>query len=269
MPNLRLSDISLHYEMDGSGPPLVLLAGMLSDSTSWGPLIEPLAQSNTVIRIDNRSTGRTTPALAPTSPQQNARDVLSLMDHLDLPRAHIIGHSMGGYIAAEFASLAPERITSLTLLCSAPINVRRSWHLFQSFCDIRKSGPEGLWLRSLFPWLFHHSFFDRPEQVEGAIAASLAYPHAQSLDAMQHQLDALTRYRPDGLAHKIATPTLALLAQNDLIVPHDEALDLLAQIPQAVIETIPGAGHSVHWDAPQAVLSALVPFLQEHCDANR
>ncbi|ODS22372.1 hypothetical protein AB835_14515 [Candidatus Endobugula sertula] len=144
MPSLALSDINLHYKIDGTGPPVVLVAGMLSDSASWGTLVEPLAADFTVIRPDNRSTGRTTPALAPTSPQQNARDILALMDHLNIPSAQIVGHSMGGYIAAELAVLAPERIPSLTLLCSAPMNLRRSWHVFQTFCDIRLNGPEGL-----------------------------------------------------------------------------------------------------------------------------
>ena len=268
MPNLKLSDITLHYEIEGSGPPIILIAGMLSDSASWGPLIAPLAENHTVIRPDNRTTGRTVPSTAPTSPEQNAADILALMDHRNLAHAHIIGHSMGGYIAAELAILAPDRIQSLTLLCSAPMNLSRSWHLFQNFCDIRASGPEGLWLRSLFPWLFHHSFFDTPEQVEGAVVASLAYPHAQSLSAMQHQLDALKRYRPLDLTRRITAPTLALLAQNDLIVPHDEALDLLQEIRQVRIEIIAQAGHSIHWDASAAVLTYLAPFLKEHTYAN-
>ena len=268
MPTASLNDIQMHFEKDGNGTPVILIAGMLSDSASWGPLIAPLLENHTVIRPDNRSTGRTTPKLAPTSPQQNASDILALMDHLQIKQAHIVGHSMGGYIAAELAACAHERIKSLTLLCSAPLNLKRSWHLFQTLCDVRKDGPEGLWLRSLFPWLFHHRFFDKPEQIEGAVAASLAYPYAQSLDAMQHQLDALKEYAPKDMAHQLNVPTLALLAENDLIVPHGEALDLLSQIPQSSIHTIPQSGHSVHWDAPTEVLAHLIPFLKEHNNGN-
>lgn len=264
MPSFKTSDIEMHYEIDGAGPPVFLISGMLSDSASWRPMIAPLAENYTVIRPDNRTTGRTKPALAPTSPQQNATDILALIDHLDIPTAHIIGHSMGGYIAAEFASLAPQRTTSLTLLCSAPMNLARSWHLFQGFCDVRKSGPEGLWLRCLFPWLFHHKFFDNPAQIEGAVAGSLAYPHAQSLDAMQHQLNALKQYDPSDLIHRIKVPTLALLAQNDLIVPHKEALELLTQIPNVDVQTLANAAHSIHWDAPAAVLAYLIPFMKGH-----
>jgi len=264
MPELSLSDLMLHYEIDGNGAPVILIAGMLSDSASWGTLLGPLSESFTVIRPDNRTTGRTTPALAPTSPQHNADDILALMDHLNIEKAHIIGHSMGGYIAAEIAAKAPTRLRSLSLLCSAPLNLARSWHLFQTLCEIRKSGPEDLWLRSLFPWLFHHRFFDDPAQVEGAIAASLAYPFAQSLAAMQHQLDALKRYDATGLAARLTAPTLALLADHDLIVPHDEAYRMLTQIPTARVHTLKDAGHSIHWDAPAAVLSHLIPFLQDH-----
>ncbi|MGH1577858.1 alpha/beta fold hydrolase [Planktotalea sp.] len=266
MPFLKLPDIDLHYEIEGDGPPIVLAAGMLSDSASWSSLLDPLAEHFTVIRPDNRTTGRTTPTNADTSPPKCAKDILALLDHLDLPSAQIIGHSMGGYISAELAALAPERTASLTLLCSAPMNLPRSWHLFQTFCDIRASGPEGLWLRSLFPWLFHHSFFDIPAQVDGAVAASLAYPYAQSAEAMQHQLNSIIGYDPSPLTAQIQTPTLGLLAQNDLIVPHRDALDLLTQIPQAQVHTIEHSGHSIHWDAPGAVLSHLIPFLKEHAD---
>lgn len=264
MPNLSLSEIDLYYEIEGSGAPVILIAGMLSDSASWGPLVNPLLENYTVIRPDNRSTGRTTPTLAPTSPIQNATDILALLDNLQIEKTHIIGHSMGGYIAAELAALAPKRTISLTLLGSAPLNLRRSWHLFQTLCDIRASAPDGLWLRSLFPWLFHHSFFDTPEQIEGAVAASLAYPHAQSHGAMQHQLDALKAYDPSEITHRIKSPTLALLAQNDLIVPIQEAHDLLAEIPNVKIHSIERSGHSMHWDAPQSVLVHLLPFLKEH-----
>ncbi|WP_439142326.1 alpha/beta fold hydrolase [Planktotalea sp.] len=264
MPHATLNDIQMHYEIDGDGTPLVLIAGMLSDSASWGPLVAPLSERHTVIRPDNRTTGRTEPKLAPTSPQQNASDILALMDHLQIKRAHVVGHSMGGYIASEFAALAPKRTISLTLLCSAPLNLKRSWHLFQNLCDIRAQGPEGLWLRCLFPWLFHHRFFDQPDQIEGAVAASLAYPYAQSLDAMQHQLNALKTYVPTNITNKQNLPILALLAQNDLIVPHAEALDLLSQIPHSQVQTIPHSGHSVHWDAPADVLAHLTAFLKEH-----
>ena len=264
MPQLNLTDVTLHYEIDGSGPALFLIAGMLSDSASWGPLVAPLAKHFTVIRPDNRTTGRTKPALAPTSLKQNADDCLALLTHLDLEHAHVIGHSMGGYIAAEFATRAPERTRSLTMMCCAPLNLPRSWHLFQTLCDIRATGPKDLWLRALFPWLFHHHFFEIPEQIEGAIAASLAYPHAQSLQAMQHQLNALKTYEPSSLVNEIKAPTLALLAKDDLIVPHHEAHALLARLPDCDIHTIENAAHSIHWDAAATVLEKLIPFLQEH-----
>lgn len=266
MPTANLNGIDMHYEISGTGPAVVLIAGMLSDSASWGPLVEPLSQRFTVIRPDNRTAGRTSPPLAPTSIVQNAHDITALLDHLELPKAQLVGHSMGGYIAAEVAAQAPDRTTSLALLCSAPMNLPRSWHLFQSFCDIRASGPSGLWLRSLFPWLFHHRFFADPANIEGAVAASLAYPHAQSLDAMQHQLNALKSYDPAPLINAINAPVLALLASDDLIVPQAEAQSLLDQLPNGHTQIITNAGHSIHWDAPAEVLAALIPFLSEHAN---
>lgn len=101
MPDLPLSDISLHYEVDGSGPPLLMLAGMLSDSASWGALAPLLSDHFTLIRPDNRSTGRTTPWDAETSVAQMARDALTLMEYLGHDTFHVVGHSMGGLMAME------------------------------------------------------------------------------------------------------------------------------------------------------------------------
>ncbi|MEM9639120.1 MAG: lipolytic enzyme, partial [Pseudomonadota bacterium] len=65
MPDLGLPEVTLHYEVTGSGPPMILIAGMMSDSASWGPLIPHLEAHFTLICPDNRTTGRTRPMDAP------------------------------------------------------------------------------------------------------------------------------------------------------------------------------------------------------------
>ncbi|MEO0391088.1 MAG: alpha/beta hydrolase, partial [Pseudomonadota bacterium] len=105
MPDVQLNDIQMHFEVQGEGPPVVLLAGMLSDSASWGPLVQPLAHHFTVVRPDNRTTGRTVPWDAPVSIGQMAQDAAALMRHLGHDTYHVVGHSMGGLMAMELAGL--------------------------------------------------------------------------------------------------------------------------------------------------------------------
>ncbi|GAB1377479.1 alpha/beta fold hydrolase [Pararhodobacter aggregans] len=262
MPTLALPDVTLHYEVDGAGPPLMLIAGTASDSASWGPLVEPLAQRFTVIRPDNRSTGRTRPVDAPLSLAHWAGDALALARHLDLGPVALAGHSLGGMIALAMAAEAPEAVSRLALLASAPMVLPRNAALFDLMLRLRAEGqPPDLWLRAFLPWLFHPRFFETPGQLDAAIAQSLAYPHAQRPEQMRAQAAALGRADTAPLAGTLRCPTLALLAADDLLIPPGAAREALAAIPDLRIEMIADSGHSLHWDAPQAVLAALIPFL--------
>ena len=262
MPDLPLADVSLHYEIDGHGPPLMLIAGTASDSASWAPLVEPLARRFTVIRPDNRSTGRTRPLDAPLSLAHWAGDAVALARHLDRGPVAVAGHSLGGMIAMQMAAQAPETVSKLVLLASAPVDQPRNGALFDLMLRLRAPGmAPDLWLRAFLPWLFHPRFFAVPGQLEAAIAQSLAYPHAQGADAMAAQVAALHAARPADLVARLRCPTLALLADQDLLIPPEAARRALAGVPDLRVETIADSGHSVHWDAPDSVLAALVPFL--------
>ncbi|MCE8007681.1 alpha/beta fold hydrolase [Aestuariivita sp.] len=265
MPDLPLDDITLHYEVDGNGPPLLLLAGMLSDSASWTPLVDPFSKDHTLIRPDNRTTGRTTPWNAPVSLAQMAHDALGLMDHLGHDRFHVAGHSMGGRAAIELAALAQSRIASLTIMASSPQKLPRSLAVFDSLCQIRAT-PDGetLWLKALYPWVFGPAFFEIPTNARTALVAALAYPHAQSREAMAHQIDALRDDTPTTELADLACPAQVLYAQNDVLIPPGPALAAFDALPRVVHHIIPNAGHSIHWDAPDAVALYLRDFMQAH-----
>lgn len=262
MPELRLPEVTLHYEIDGTGPPLMLIAGTASDSASWGPLVAPLARRFTVIRPDNRSTGRSRPLDAPLSLDLWAADALALAEHLELGPVSVAGHSLGGMIALAMAAAEPARVKRLALLASAPTVIARNAALFDLLLRLRAPGqPADLWLRAFLPWIFHPRFFEPPGQLDAAIAQSLAYPHAQGAEAMRAQLGALGRADAAALASQVRCPTLALLAADDLLIPEAAARAALNAIPDLRIERIADSGHSLHWDAPEAVLAALLPFL--------
>lgn len=266
MPILTRPDAALHYEIDGSGPPVVLIAGTASDSASWGPLVAPLAERFTVIRPDNRSTGRTRPADAPLSLDHWAEDALALIDHLGHGPAAVVGHSLGGMIGMRMAALAPGRVARLALLASAPVHGARNAALFDLILSLRAGGhPPDLWLRAFLPWLFHPRLFDVPGQLEAAIAQSLAYPHAQPASQMAAQVAVLRGVDARALPGSVACPTLAVLAEGDLLIPPADARAALSGIANLTLAMIPQSGHSVHWDAPEATLAALIPFLQ--CEA--
>jgi pimeloyl-ACP methyl ester carboxylesterase len=262
MPWADMNGIRLHYEVEGEGPPLLLLAGMMSDGASWGPVVPPLARAFAVIRPDNRTTGRTMPTEAPAGLAEWAGDAVALLDHLGVSRAHVAGHSLGGLIALHMAATAPARVGQLALLTSAPIRVPRTHAILRHLLSLRAEGmAPDLWLRGLFPWLFHPRLFDDPAAVDAMVARSLAYPHAQGPAAMARQLDAFERSLATLALPDPPPPTLAILAGGDLLLPPEIARPALA--PLSRIVEIAEAGHSVHWDAPEAVARHLLVHLTE------
>jgi pimeloyl-ACP methyl ester carboxylesterase len=258
MAVLHLPDVRLHYEVEGDGPPLILIAGMMSDGASWGPVVQPLAKRFTVIRPDNRTTGRTLPLDAPAGLAEWAGDVLALMDHLGLARAHVAGHSLGGLIGLHLAGMAPGRVETLALLASAPVFLPRNLGLFRLLLRLRDEGmAQDLWLRGLFPWLFHPRVFEDGDLVETMLALSLGYPHAQGRDAMARQVEAFAAAEGVLRVPDTLPPTVAVLAVEDALFPLAVARAALEPLAIPVVE-VAGAGHSVHWDAPEAVVAALV-----------
>lgn len=268
MPDLKLDEITLHYEIDGTGPPVVLLAGMLSDSASWGPLVEPLAAHFTVIRPDNRTTGRTTPWDSPVTISTCADDAAALLRHLDPGPTHIIGHSMGGLMACELSGRHPDIARSLTVLASAPLRPHRTMAMFESLLAIR-AAPQGEenWLRALYPWAFRPDFFKNPANVETALAAALAYPHAQSLDAMRLQMQMLDNHKPSVHLTSLDLPAQVILAEHDLMIPEIPAREAWKMIPGVEQHTLADAGHSLHWDNPEGLIALVEPFLHRHAGA--
>lgn len=257
MPTFDHDGITLHYELSGNGPPLLLIAGMMGDSASWAPLVPLLEPHYRLIRPDNRTTGRTTPWDAPVSINTYAGDCAALIDRLSLGPAHVLGHSMGGMIGLRMARSFPKAVKSLTLAAAAPMRMARNVSLFRALLATRQSNAApDTWLRTLYPWLFSPAFYDNEGAVDEALAAAMAYPYAQTVPAMAHQLGALDTYIPDPVTD-LTCPVQALMGQEDLLVPLDNARASLGQMP---IHVIAGAGHSVHWDRPQAVADLLTAF---------
>ncbi|MEO9517236.1 MAG: alpha/beta hydrolase [Paracoccaceae bacterium] len=262
MPDLPLPDISLQYEVTGTGPPLLMIAGFMSDSASWAPLVPELEPHFTLIRPDNRSTGRTTPWDAPCSFDLWAQDTRALLDHLGYDRAYVLGHSLGGMIGWHMAQTTPNRVIALMTMGTAPRISHRNIALFETLITIRNSdAPNDTWLRALFPWLFSNAVYQSaPDALEAAIAQSLAYPHAQSVQAMTHQLSALRAMDITSARPPLTVPMQALLGSNDLLLPLTEAQTALEGIKIKIIEQ---SGHSLHWDAPTAVSREIRAFFKE------
>lgn len=119
MPTVQVNDIDVYYEIHGEGEPVVLIAGLNSDHTLFRGVLPQLAASYQVIVFDNRGVGKSGKPDIPYSIDMMADDTAGLLDALGITRAHILGVSMGGRIAASLALRYPSLVKSLVLVSTA------------------------------------------------------------------------------------------------------------------------------------------------------
>ena len=258
-----LSKNQLYYEEHGSGPPLVLIAGLASDSQSWLPIIGPLSEHFRVIVFDNWGTGRSPLDNTGITIEQMADDCLKLINHLNFSSVHLLGHSMGGMIAMNLAANHPEVVNKLVLEATSPKINRRNMELFNDWSEYLKSGMDKrLWFKNLFYWIFSPTFFEDEQMLNQALQLSLDYPYPQPDESFDNQVKAVSEFDATEEIHKIKAPTLVVNGENDLLFRGSETKNIFAEIGDKREVVIKGAAHSIHMEKPEQFTEQVIEFFK-------
>ncbi|MEZ5811161.1 MAG: alpha/beta fold hydrolase [Rhizobiaceae bacterium] len=261
MPFIDTKDARVHYDVTGEGPPLLLLAGIASDMASWTPVMPLLQPHFSLVTVDNRGAGRTEHSGA-IDPADWIGDAIALLDHLGIAEADVVGHSMGGMIGLRLAARAPQRVRRLVVAATSGRPEAKSGALIGEMAALYEGGMEPeTWFRLLFQWLFAPAFFEDPERVAEATRLSAAYEYRQSPADFRRQLDAVSRLDPLDIA-AIRAETLLLLADLDVMVTPATSRASFAGMAKLTETVIADAGHSLHWDQPEAFATAVIGFLK-------
>lgn len=261
MPTLTLRDGGeLFYEVEGSGPPLVLAPGLSGTGSFWQPHLAPLAERFTVINHDHRGAGRSTIARIDYSIAQMSDDVLQLMDHLGIGRAHFMGHSTGGAMGQTLALDHPERVDRLVLSATWPKTDDFLRYLFEVRSEVlRRLGP-GAYLRSNALFLMPPSWV-RDHADELRIGDEEAARRIPDPEVVLGRIEAILRFdRRDELG-RIAAPTLVICARDDAVTPPYFSEDLARLIPGAHGVILPRGGHLCPQIMAGAFRDQVVAFL--------
>jgi len=121
MPTLKDKDSNIHYEVEGEGNPIVLIHAFGLDSRIWKKQVEELSKTNKVITYDMRGFGESS---LPEGEYNHADDLHKLLKELGIERSKIVGHSLGGQVAIEYALKYPDEVNSLVLISTALSGVR-------------------------------------------------------------------------------------------------------------------------------------------------
>ena len=114
LEKVHVGDIDVAYKMFGKGEPILLINGATDDMDAWDPsFLTGISSNHTVITFDSRGIANTTTGTKPYSMQQLANDTAGLLDALKIPKADILGYSLGSYIAQAFTTSIQKRLTTL------------------------------------------------------------------------------------------------------------------------------------------------------------
>ena len=255
-------DVDLYYEIHGAGKPLLLIAGLGSDSSSWGGVLAKFSTHFKVIVLDNRGAGRSAIPDESYTVAQMAKDVIRLLDALKIEKTHVLGHSMGGYIAQELSINHSGRIDRLVLESTASVSSERNNALFLKFYRALrdKENLEG-WIREWTRWLFSPECLERKAFIEAFVKNGTNYPYAQQTDGFKGQIGAIASFDSQERLGKINVPTLVIEGKEDVLILPGEAEALAEGIPGSIFRCVKDAAHCMHIENPDLFVRVVREFL--------
>jgi len=268
MPKVKSNGIQTYYETHGSGKALVLISGLGYPLWQWHKMVPYLAEYFQVITFDNRGIGQSDKPVGPYTAKMLAADTAGLLDALDIEKAAIMGHSMGGFIAQAVALDFPEKVSEL-ILCSTnfggpnhvPVTPEAFAVLSDTTSDPLTRFTNGLKVSTAPGWADAHPEVVKewvdwrvdnlvepvPYQAQMAIGLALTSEEA----AFENKLS------------NVSVPTLILFGAHDKVVPPENAELLQKQIRGSQIAIIPDAGHFFPIEVPEAASQIVIDFLNK------
>jgi pimeloyl-ACP methyl ester carboxylesterase len=262
VPHVKVGDIQTYCEIHGAGATtLTMIRGLGADLSAWFPQVPEFSKHFRTVVFDNRGAGRTDKPDGPYSTRQMAEDVNGLLNALNIRLTAMLGVSMGGMIAQEFAINHPEKLSCLVLGCTSfggPESVpppHETWKAVLAgtganektrrlqeqalFCDETIANncsviAEYLRARSMFP----------------------IPPHSLALQAA-----AISTHDAASRIGRIQTPTLVLTGKEDRLVPPENSRLIAARIPGAILNELPG-GHLFMCEYPSDFNRAVIEFVK-------
>ena len=269
MPTVQSNNISLAYEQTGSGPHLLLIAGLGYGGWFWHKVVPGLAQHFTVTTFDNRGAGGSDKPAGPYTLDQFAADTAGLIEALGLAGATVLGHSLGGYIAQKLIYSRPELVGKL-ILASTNLGGMK----------VIPITPQALAVMT-------NRTGDPVEVIKRGVGVATAPGFAEQYGAMVQELIEYRLTNPVPPANYTAqmmagagtaswseaqieahaaanhVPTLILFGEHDGVVPPGNAQLIQAKIPHAQIIILPHVGHIFPVEDAAATVNTIVQWIQQ------
>ena len=251
MPVMLTKQTSIDYDVHGEGPPLILINGLGFGRWAWFKQIPAFSRHFSTITFDVRGERALRNGVADL-----VAEVVNLLEHLGVEKAHVLGTSLGGFVAQELAFERPDLVDRLVLVCTSygaggPESMS-PWAL-KDMIGWPSLTIEGASRRGLQTATSEAYRVERPEEFEQIVQWRLA--DSPSLSAFYEQMSAGARFDASRDVGSITSPTLVIHGASDRYVPRANAAALAQAIPGAKLRILDDAGHLV--------------FIERFADTNR
>ena len=250
METINVNGVRLAYERRGTGSPLVLIHGYPLDHHLWDEVVPLLQDTFDLVLPDLRGFGESSTIDSFYAMEDFASDIAALLDHLEIQKTAIAGHSMGGYVALAFARLYPERVTGLGLvstqvLADAP---DRKEGRYKSAAEVADKGIASV-VETMTP-----KFSSNPKLQKFARESMERQEPAAYIGALKAMAE---RVDSTPLLSSLTVPVVIVHGDADSLIPIDRAREVKAALPNAHLVEINGAGHMPMMEATEKTAEAL------------
>ena len=251
MPLAITDSTSIDYDVRGEGPPLVLINGLGFGRWSWFKQVPAFSRHFRTVTFDVRGERDLKDGVADLT-----GEVVALMDHLGIGKAHVLGTSLGGFVAQELALARPDLVDRLVLVCTSYGGRGPEAMSPGALADMMGLGTfsqEDAARRALKAATGEKYRAEKPEEFEKIVRWRLA--DSTSASSYYEQAKAGARFDHSGDVGHITSPTLVIHGKDDRYVPAANAAALAEAIPGARLKILDDAGHLV--------------FIERFADVNR
>jgi 3-oxoadipate enol-lactonase len=264
MPQVHVNGIDIDYLIEGDGPEtIVMVNGLADDKESWGYQTPDLvAAGHRVLTFDNRGVGKSSMPPGPYTTKLLAQDTKALVDALGMSGFHMVGTSMGGMIAQEYAIAHGGDLKSLTLSSTYAAPGPFCGRMFAMWADMAPRLGVPFVMRDVTLWAFTLPFFETRGAELAEFEAAMA-SMTQPLEAYLAQLSSIQTHDTTDRLDRIDVPTLVIAGEEDILIPVALSRRLQEAITGSEWATTAG-GHASIWEHPEPFNQAVLAFIERH-----
>jgi 3-oxoadipate enol-lactonase len=264
MPVARVNDIELNYKLEGDGEDTIgLVNGLADDLETWVLQVDEfLAAGYRVLRFDNRGIGSSSKPAGPYSSRMLADDAKALADSLGITGFHLMGVSMGGMIAQEYALAYPADLRSVTFACTYAAPGPFCSRMFAMWADMAPVLGVPFVMRDVTLWAFTLPFFEQRTAELEEFEIAMRYMD-MPVHAYLAQLAVIQAHDTTSRLGEITTPSLVLAGEEDILIPVALSRRIHEGIPGSQWATTKG-GHGCIWEHPAEFNRTYLDFVARY-----